>query len=312
MITIFYLLGYLALIGFIVTSFLKIRAYMSKTPSHIRWELYPIPHEGKRAAYGGSYMEEVNWWEHKHTVDHMGDIYFLLREILFLEATFHHNRPLWYRTYPFHVGLYLLMGGAIILVIAAILRLLGCSPDGWLIGLIYWFIQIMSFVGCVCLLYGGIGLMVRRLTDEGLRMFSTFEHFFSIGLFAMFGLTGLITWLTNASFASCAGDFVYNALTLNFVGVGSGGFIVHMLLGFFLMILIPVSFMSHILLKYFLYHDIRWEDIATCTSTKRQAVINDILQYKCTWAAPHINPKGEDKTWVQVATSGYPCQEGEK
>lgn len=309
MITIFYLLGYLALLGFIVTSFLKIRAYMSKTPSHIRWELYPIPHEGKRAAYGGSYMEEVNWWEHKHEPNHMGDLIYLLREVFFLEATFHHNRPLWYRTYPFHVGLYLLMGGAIILIITAVLRMFGLPADGCIIGFFYWFIQIMSFVGCICLLYGGIGLMVRRLTDEGLRMFSTFEHFFSIGLFSMFGLIGLITWLTNESFARCAGDFVYNALTLNFVGVGSGGFIVHMCLGFILMLLIPVSFMSHILLKYFLYHDIRWEDVATCTSTKRQAAINDLLQYKCTWAAPHINPNGEDKTWVQIATSGYPAQE---
>ncbi len=31
----------------------------------------------------------------------------------------HHNLKLWFRTYPFHFGLYMLMGGTIILVVAA-------------------------------------------------------------------------------------------------------------------------------------------------------------------------------------------------
>ena len=78
------------------------------------------------------------------------------------------------------------------------------------------------------------------------------------------------------------------------------------------MLWIPITFMSHILLKYFLYHDIRWEDVATSMSKKRQDLINAALKYKVTWAAPHMNPKGEDKTWVDVATSGYPAQEQKK
>ncbi len=312
MITIFYLLGYLALLGFIVTAFLKIRSYMTKSPSHLRWELYPIPHEGDRAKHGGSYMEEMDWWEHKHHANHMGDLIYLIREILFLEATYHHNRDLWYRTYPFHVGLYFLMGGCIILIFEAILRMFGCTPDAGFCWFLNRVIEMISLLGFFCLLGGGIGLIVRRLTDPGLRMFSTVEHFASIGLFALFGLTGLITWLFNDSFSALASNFVYNALTFNFESLGSGGFVLHMLIGFFLMILIPVSFMSHILLKYFLYHDIRWEDVATCTSKKRQDAINEILQYKVTWAAPHINPKGEDRTWVQVATTGYPCHDAEK
>ncbi len=312
MITIFYLLGYLALLCFIVTAFLKIRAYMTKSPSHLRWELYPIPHEGNRSKYGGSYMEDVDWWEHEHHPNHMGDLVYLIREILFLEATFHHNRSLWYRTYPFHVGLYFLMGGAMILILEAILRGAGMDPDAGFLAFLNGVINFISLVGFFCLIIGGLGLIYRRLTDPGLRMFSTPEHFFSIGMFAFFGLTGLATWLTNDSFARLASDFVYNALTFNFVALGSGGFIVHMLCGFVLMIIIPVSFMSHILLKYFLYHDIRWEDIATCTNKKRQAAINEILQYKVTWSAKHINPSGEAKTWLQVATTGYPVQESEK
>ena len=28
-------------------------------PMHLRWELYPVPHEGK----DGSYFEELEWWK---------------------------------------------------------------------------------------------------------------------------------------------------------------------------------------------------------------------------------------------------------
>ena len=295
MTTLFYLLGYLGVIGFAVTSFLKIKKYVKTTPLHCRWEIYPIPHEGARAKHGGSYMEESNWWTKEHHVDHMGDLKALLMEVLFLESTFHNNRTLWYRTYPFHFGLYMLMGGAIILFITAFLRLFGMSADNGLISFIYWLINVMSLLGCIGLIGGGIGLIFRR----------------SIGLFVLFGVTGLAVWCTNPSFAPIASDYMYNLVTFKiFTPLQSGGFCLHMLVGDALLILIPVSFMSHILLKYFFYHDIRWEDVATPRSTKIQGKILNALKFHCNWAAPHINPEQDpNKTWVDVATTGYPCQD---
>ncbi len=250
MTTLFYLLGYLGVIGFAVTSFLKIKKYVKTTPLHCRWEIYPIPHEGARAKHGGSYMEESNWWTKEHHVDHMGDLKALLMEVLFLDSTFH------------------------------------------LIG-------------------GGIGLIFRRMTDKGLRMYTTTEHLLSIGLFVLFGVTGLAVWCTNPSFAPIASDYMYNLVTFKiFTPLQSGGFCLHMLVGDALLILIPVSFMSHILLKYFFYHDIRWEDVATPRSTKIQGKILNALKFHCNWAAPHINPEQDpNKTWVDVATTGYPCQD---
>ena len=311
MTTLFYLLGYLGVIGFAVTSFLKIKKYVKTTPLHCRWEIYPIPHEGARAKHGGSYMEESNWWTKEHHVDHMGDLKALLMEVLFLESTFHNNRTLWYRTYPFHFGLYMLMGGAIILFITAFLRLFGMSADNGLISFIYWLINVMSLLGCIGLIGGGIGLIFRRMTDKGLRMYTTTEHLLSIGLFVLFGVTGLAVWCTNPSFAPIASDYMYNLVTFKiFTPLQSGGFCLHMLVGDALLILIPVSFMSHILLKYFFYHDIRWEDVATPLSTKIQGKILNALKFHCNWAAPHINPEQDpNKTWVDVATTGYPCQD---
>ena len=61
----FYLLSYLCMIVFLLaTAYLVYRQIT--LPVHVRWEIYPVQHEtAARAAYGGSYLEEINWWEKK-------------------------------------------------------------------------------------------------------------------------------------------------------------------------------------------------------------------------------------------------------
>ena len=61
----FYLLSYLCIVVFILaTAYLVYRQIT--LPVHVRWEIYPVQHETTaRAAYGGSYLEEINWWEKK-------------------------------------------------------------------------------------------------------------------------------------------------------------------------------------------------------------------------------------------------------
>ncbi len=45
-----------------------------KMPMHVRWELYPVAHEGERAHYGGSYLEEVDWWKKPRKKSIWGEI----------------------------------------------------------------------------------------------------------------------------------------------------------------------------------------------------------------------------------------------
>ena len=70
-------------------------------PLHLRWELYPVPHEKGKSDYGGSYFEELNWWEKPIEKDHIGAIKFLLIEVLLVKSLFHDNRKLWFVSYPF-------------------------------------------------------------------------------------------------------------------------------------------------------------------------------------------------------------------
>ena len=88
MTTLFYILAYLAVIGFVATAAIKVKGYLAASPLHVRWELYPVPHEGPKGSYGGSFMEETDWWTKPRHIDHMGDLKALLEEVLFLHATF--------------------------------------------------------------------------------------------------------------------------------------------------------------------------------------------------------------------------------
>ncbi|MDR0467173.1 MAG: nitrate reductase, partial [Deltaproteobacteria bacterium] len=65
MVTLAYLAAYLGTLACVAVVALNVMNYLKK-PQHVRWELYPVGHEaGSRASYGGSYLEEVDWWKKK-------------------------------------------------------------------------------------------------------------------------------------------------------------------------------------------------------------------------------------------------------
>ncbi len=304
MYTLFYILGYLAVIGFACLAALKIRTYIKASPMHIRWELYPIPHEGpKRYAYGGSYMEDTNWWQKPRHVDHWMDIKEMVIEILCLHSTYENNPKLWIRTYPFHVGLYLLMGGTMLLVFAVILQLFGVSPHNGFLVFVGNVINAISVCGAFCIAGGGIALILRRINDKGLNRYTTPEQYFNLGAFVLFALFTLGAWAFNPSYYEIASKFIYNLFTASFKPLGSTWFVLSMLCGFVVLIWIPVTNMRHLLIKYFMYHDIRWGDTSTVYSEKNRETIGEVLRYNVDWSADHINDGGKPHNWADVAAT---------
>ena len=310
MTTLFYLLGYLALAAFIVLAVTKIQGYLKASPLHVRWEIYPVPHEGKKAQYGGSFMETSNWWTKPRHIEHIWDIVGIFKEVLLLEATFKHNHSLWFRTYPFHFGLYMLMGGIIILACTVLCGMLGASPIwgsvqemGGIVTFVHNVLSAVLLIGAFGLVGGGIALIQRRRTDAGLKVYTTKEHYLNIGVFVLFGLCTLAAWAFNADYVTMAATFMHNFFTFTFEPIDSFFFTVSMLCGFFVMIWIPITNMQHLLLKYFMYHDIRWGDKPLQESKQDQdTIVNELLKYKVTWSAEHIAGDGNPKTWLDVAT----------
>ena len=236
MTTLFYILGYLAVVGFICLAYLKIKSYMAASPLHVRWELYPVPHEGvKKAAYGGSFMEEKEWWTKPRHISHWGDIKGILVEVLCLHATLEHNPKLWLRTYPFHVGMYMLMGGTIIVILAVLAQMLGMDPQGGFMIFVSNVISAVVLLGAFCIVGGGIALIQRRRSDEGLKKYTTPEHFLNLGAFVLFGLLTLAAWAFNPSYFELARTFIHNLFTFTFQPLPSVFFTLNLLVGFFLL-----------------------------------------------------------------------------
>lgn len=305
MLTLFYIIAYVAILASIILVLGKIGEYLKSSPLHVRWELYPIPHEGKKAATGSSFMENTNWWEQERHVDHAGDLKALIKEVLTLNLTFEHNIKLWVRSYPLHLGLYLFMGSTILLIILALIRLFATTTDHWLFSFVYNVVNAISLLGMIGVIGGSIALIYRRLEDPGLRIYSTKEHFFNLGLLAAMAITGLLAWLFSAkpNFAELAGDFVYSLITFKMAPICGFFFTLHLLTILFFMVWLPLTQMRHVFMKYFTWHDIRWEDTPTRYSEDNRKKIGEALQLKTTWSAKHINPEGGSKTWVEVATT---------
>jgi len=76
-----------------------------RAPVHLRWDLYPVAHEPlPRRRYGGSYLEEREWWTRTRRRDLGGEIGVMAAEILLLKGVRDHNRRLWRASAPFHWG----------------------------------------------------------------------------------------------------------------------------------------------------------------------------------------------------------------
>ncbi len=67
---------------------------IAKMPVHLRWELAPVPHEKSRASYGGSYLEEFEWWTKPREKSLLNEGFYMFQEIVFLKGVWERNRPL--------------------------------------------------------------------------------------------------------------------------------------------------------------------------------------------------------------------------
>jgi nitrate reductase gamma subunit len=280
-------------------------------PLHFRWELYPVQHEpGEKASYGGSYMEEVNWWEKERPKSLINEIKYMVPEILLLRGLRMENRALWNVSFPFHFGIYLLFKTLFLLLLGAIAMVAGgkISPGGGLFSaLIYYLTILTGFFGLILATWGGIGLIHRRITDPNLRNYSSPLDFLNLFLFLLFLGVSLPAWLLfDPSFEGARG-YIYLLITFGNRPEGSGGrmglfggasaFLASLLFAY-----IPLTHMSHMFMKYFMYHSIRWEDSPNLKGGRLEAEILNNLGFKPTWVAPHIGADGK-KTWADLAAS---------
>jgi nitrate reductase gamma subunit len=287
-----FLLMYAGMLVFLIGCIRRVLQY-SRTPLHLRWELYPVAHEEpERLRHGGSYFEESEWWKKDQHSNLSGELSFMIPEMLFLRGLWEFNRKLWYRSFPFHFGLYLLIG-------AAILSGLGAILGGFAFGAALFAIaRLFAWSGLALTTVGGAALFWRRLTDPELRNYTGLGDLLNVGAFAL--ACALVIFGKLAFGMVSMGTFARALLTFDTsvklpVMVAAG-----LMLGSAIVGYIPYTHMAHFVAKYFTYHAVRWDD--TPNNAKIAAKVAEYLTYRPTWLAPHIGGDGV-KTWADVATT---------
>jgi nitrate reductase gamma subunit len=307
------LLTYVSGLVFVVAFGAKVLKYFTM-PMHVRWELYPIPHEGK--PYGGSFFEEVDHWKKTRHKDHLAQYAFMVPEILFIRALYEDNRPLWYWTFPFHIGLYFCLGGLVFLFLGAILESIGLSSStSALASLVQALTLIFGVIGYVAGTIGVVGLIIRRASDPMLKDFTVPIDYLNLVWLGGIFITGFLVWLVDPRF-DAARQFLVSTITFSPMadpGKLTWLHVVNLLLFLGFWAYFPFTHMSHMMSKYFLWDKVKWDDDPNVGDAGMSSRIKKYLAYPVTWAGPHIGAEGGRKTWADVATANpWAAQEEKK
>jgi nitrate reductase gamma subunit len=293
LLTIAYVLLAVFAVGFVARS-----VRLARLPVHLRWELAPIPHEKGKGHYGGSYLEEVDWWTKPRERSLAAELRYMLLEIVFLKAVWEHNRRLWWFSFPFHVGLYLLVGTAFLLlaVTAGGLAGLGFAGASALrnatVGI--------AWAGYAFGGIGAVGLLTARLSDRRLRDFTTPAALFNLVVLLAVFATGLGAVATGDYVGSLTG--LLGALATGHAGVTAPAVAAaHMGVGLLFLAYLPFTPMMHFVAKYFTYHEVRWNDTPMIRGSRMEREVERLLAQPVSWAGPHLGADGK-KTWVDIAT----------
>jgi len=282
---------------------------IASLPIHLRWELYPVAHEKGRSSYGGSYLEESDWWAKPRESSFIGELKVMIPEILLLAGVWEHNRSHWFRSFPFHIGLYILVGLVGLLLIGGIAIAIGfpLSVDAGLVGtLLYHLTYVAGYAGLVLGLLGTAALLIRRLFNQDYREYTKKSDYFNLVFFLLaLGVALLAHLVADPDFAALRGYFA-RLVTLGLapaeVAPLSALSVAEIVLASMLVAYVPLTHMSHFFTKWFTYHDIRWNDEPNLAGGKIEHRVGNMLKYTPTWSASHISGDGK-KTWVDVTTS---------
>lgn len=303
----FYIFSYLCAVIFLAA--VACRVYRQLTlPVHVRWEIYPVQHEpAAKAAYGGSYMEGLNWWGKKRKRSTVNEVLYMAPEIGLMRGLWKENRSLWWFSFPFHLGLYLMLVVFVLLLLSAVLLLLGFAGDGAVLSIIKGFTIAAGWLGVVAGAAGSLGMLYRRLADRDLRVYATAADYFNLVFILLFFVCALLTALLADPFFAAARLYIFGLLT---AGAATSAYApgqsvpgaLTIVLGSLLAAYIPLTHMSHMFMKFFLYHKVKWDDSPLTPGSPLESAVKKNLQYRPTWKAAHVDADGK-KTWQDIASS---------
>ncbi|HKM80511.1 MAG TPA: respiratory nitrate reductase subunit gamma [Candidatus Acidoferrum sp.] len=284
----------------------------ARTPVHLRWELYPVPHEEPdRVAHGGSYFETSDWASKPRHANRIGELRVMIPEMLFLKGLWEFNRRLWVPSFLFHFGLYLLIGTAVLIAFGAGVPILVpslASSSVWIfLAELY---HVTAYAGAALSVLGALLLMSRRATDTELKNYTKPADFFNLLFFIVAFALVAAGYAVRSPGSAGLGELARGLLRFDSNVRVSGLFGVGLILSAALAAYVPFTHMAHFIAKYFTYHSVRWDDRPNVRGGSIEAAVAQYLTYRPTWSAEHVGADGK-KSWVDIATTN-PAQEVRK
>ena len=255
-------------------------------------------------------MEDADWWKSAYETSAVNELKYMTPEILLLRGLWKENKRLWRLSFPFHLGLYLMLANVVLLLIAAFFALWSpaACAEGGILGLMMNALIVASgWFGIIAGLIGSLGLLYMRLADRDMKLYATPADYFNIVFILMFFLCAFLTAVVVDPFFDAAKSYLLGLLTVGtFAATYQPGQNVFgaltILLASLLAAYIPLTHMSHMFMKYFLYHKVKWDDAPSRPGNAIESAVLQNLKYRPTWKAKHIGADGE-KTWRDIATS---------
>jgi nitrate reductase gamma subunit len=262
-----------------------------------------MPFEGERP-YGRSQYEALGWWQKPRQKNRIKEACYIAKEIFFFRQVFKRNKNLWYFGYSLHLGLYLYFIWLLLLTVGAISvpggfagpaeshgpfnRMLDCLTLGT---------GIASFVLGIL---GAIGLFVKRMTEEDLKLYTQALDYFNLLFIAAIFVSGLWSWWSANRMFFVARHYLWSLLTLSRVTKMDTATALHILLASAFVAYMPFTTMIHYLAKYFSFHKVRWDDEPNLRGSGVEKKVQQVLSEKVGWSAAHISPGGTWKDLTQL------------
>ena len=298
--------SYVSFFFFIIALMLNIRKY-AVTPTHLRWELYPVPSEAEHE-HGGSFLEHVDWWKNKVEVKIGSELKELFKEMLFIKRLFNSKRKYWYLSFLFHGGIYMILGWFLFIFIGGIM--VTGSVSGLLFQAVFYITLAFGYIGVISATAGGIGLVIARYSDGNLSDLSAPVDGFNL-IFALAVMISGIFALSYDPYFNIARDFMAYlisgmgyVLPVKFSIAFYPATTIQLILLCCFLIYVPFSRLTHFLGKYFTYHAVMWNSEPSMQreifSEKYDKRIKSNLEMKVPWSGPHV-PNG--KKWEEVSKS---------
>jgi nitrate reductase gamma subunit len=263
-----------------------------RMPAHLRWELYPIPKGPKaRQRYGGSYFEESDWWTKPLDTSHTSEVAFVLKEVFLLRGVWESFRGLWVWSWLLHWGLYLYVLATLLAVGEVLL------PASASLGMLHAVVTYSYWLACPLGLAGTAGLLGIRAWHPRVRAFTTRSSMFNLVLLESIFATGMLLLTAGpVGLDHMISDLVrFPAFPGNHPAVWH----VHVALLVFFLVYFPFTHMTHAYMKYFTWHQVRWDDSPITHDPHAAESLAVNLERKTSWAAPHI-VAGGTATWSEV------------